>query len=193
MKKYITILFTIVLACSCDKSQHSISLPDELGATQREHYVDAEGGTLEIDIYANKSGEVTFSDEVASWISVSAKSFNGDFTLNVTASANDGFRRRADLVLVTDTRKDTISIFQYGAIEEKCHIKAQSLVIYNDSDLKSFETDINVPLDRIDMVISYSDDKEWISNCTLTETNFTFNAEANKDAYSIRKAYISFE
>ena len=193
MKRYITILFTIALACSCDKSQHSISLPDELGATQREHYVDAEGGTLEIDIYANKSGEVTFSDEVASWISVSDKSFNGDFTLNVTASANDGFRRRADLVLVTDTRKDTISFFQYGAIEEKCHIKAQSLVIYNDSDLKSFETDINVPLDRIDMAISYSDNQEWISNCTLTENNFTFNADANKDVYNLRKAYISFE
>lgn len=194
MKKHVIYLFALLfLAASCDKSKHSFSLPDELGATEREHYVDAEGGEVEVTVYANKSGDVTMSDETAGWITLSENTFTGDFTLKVSAAANQGFQRKADLVLATDTRKDTISIFQYGSVEEKCRIKAQSLVIYNDSDLKSFETDINVPLDQVHMIISYSDDQEWISNCTLTEKNFTFSADANEDNYNLRKAFISFE
>ena len=194
MKKYVIYLFALLsLAVSCDKSKHSISIPDELGATEREHYVEAEGGEVEFTIYANKSGDVTVSDEDAGWITLSENSFSGDITLRVSAAANQGFQRRADLVLATSTRKDTISIFQKGSVEEKCHIKAQSLVIYNDSDLKSFETDINVPLSQVHMIISYSDDQEWISNCTLTAKNFTFSAEANTDDYNLRKAFISFE
>ena len=194
MKKYVIYLFALLsLAVSCDKSKHSISIPDELGATEREHYVEAEGGEVEFTIYANKSGDVTVSAEDAGWITLSENSFSGDFTLRVSAAANQGFQRRADLVLATSTRKDTISIFQKGSVEEKCHIKAQSLVIYNDSDLKSFETDINVPLSQVHMIISYSDDQEWISNCTLTAKNFTFSAEANTDDYNLRKAFISFE
>ena len=193
MNKYALLILGVLAAVSCDKSFHEIYTPVELGATQNELYVAAEGEEVEVIIYANSEGNVKVLGDAANWVTLSTATFNSDFTLKITAAANSGFRRRADVVLESDIRKDTVSLYQYGAIEEKCNILAHSMIVYNDDQVNSFETDINVPFSQIKTAIAYSTADEWLKEATLTEKAFTFKALKNTDALNTRSAYVSFQ
>ena len=193
INKYALMAVAVLLAASCDKAYHEIYVADELGATQREFYVEAEGEELEVLIYANNVGTVKVSEDAASWVKISQSSFNSDFTLKVDASANQGFKRRANLIFEAGSVKDTVVLYQYGAIEEKCKILAQSMIVYNDGKVNSFETDINVPMDKIHQVVAYNTDEEWLSDMKLTENSFTFKAADNKDKFNMRSAYLTFQ
>ena len=193
INKSALLILGVLVASSCDKAYHEIYKPTELGATQKEFYVEAEGEEFEVLVYANEPGNVTVIGEAQNWMNLSATTFNSDFTLKVSASANDGFRRKAKLVFESGNVKDTVAVYQYGTIEEKCRILAQSVIVYNNDELNSFETDINVPFSQIKQSVAYNTDEEWISDMTLSETSFTFKAAKNSDKQNTRVAYISFQ
>ena len=193
INKYALLILGVLVAASCDKSYHEIYKPTELGATEREFYVAAEGEDIEVEIYASEKGNVTVLGEAAQWVSLSTTSFDSDFILAISTKANQGFKRKADIVLESGTRKDTVALFQYGAKEEKCRILAQSMIVYNNDQVNSFEVDINVPFEQIKQAVAYNTDDEWLSEMNLTQSAFTFKAAKNTDKENTRSAYISFQ
>ena len=182
----------LLLIQSCDKNYHEVVAPDELGMPEHEYYVGEAGGDLEIPFLANKHGVVTLLDEAnASWVQLVTTSFDKDGDLTVRLKPNDGFKRRADILLSTDTRKDTVFVFQSGAVEEKFYVSANSMFVYNGtSEVNTVVTDINVPLDKIKMEVRFSGNEEWIKDCQLTSSAFTFKTTDNTDKNYTRHANV---
>ena len=196
MKKT-TILATGALALAllltgCDKNYHAVFAPDELGMADHEYYVDKEGGDISISYLSNKAGAISLLDEADNEWLQSDKTFGDkDGDLPVHILANSGFKRRADILFISDTRKDTVSVFQSGAVEEKFYVAAGSMVVYNGtSGANSVVTDINVPLDKISTEIRFSGDEEWIKDCQLSSSAFTFKTTDNPDRDYMRRANI---
>lgn len=196
MKK-ITILtiasLSLLLCQSCDKNMFGVYEAEELGMPEREYYVEVEGGDIQIDYMSNRQGSVSLlnpSDE--SWLKLGSDTFSGDGSLPVTVTPNNGFKRRADLLFCTDTRKDTVGVFQHGSTDERFYVAAGSMVVYNGTDqVNSVATDINVPLGRIETEVRYSSDQEWITDCKLTSSSFTFKTTDNEDPDYMRRANIA--
>ena len=195
MKK-ITIItiasLAMMLLWSCDKDSHMVYAPDELGMPEHDFYVEKAGGDIEIGYLSNKSGTISFVDEAdGGWVHPGTMSFSGDGKLAVTVDRNTGFPRRADILFLTDTRKDTVSVFQKGAVEEKFYVSAGSMVVFNGATAaNSVATDINVPLENVTIEIRYSGTEEWIKNCVLSSSALTFTTTDNPDRNYTRRAMI---
>ncbi|MBR5704203.1 MAG: hypothetical protein IKX45_08140 [Bacteroidales bacterium] len=197
MKK-ITILSIVssavlLLFQSCDKNQHSVFAPDELGAPEHEYYVGENGDGIEIRFLSNKAGAVSLiNQEDDSWVKLGTTSFKGDGAIPVQILKNDGIKRRSDILFVTDTRKDTVSVFQKGAVEEKFYVSAASMVVLNGStEVNTVAADINVPLSSIKTEIRYSGSEQWITDCTIDNTSLTFKTTDNPDKNYMRRASIN--
>ena len=177
---------------SCDKDYHEVYAPDELGLPESEFYAEATGEDIDIMYIANKKGTFSILDESdASWIKLGTTTFEGDGNLTVTTLPNEGFKRRADILLETDTRKDTISVFQHGAIEEKFNVSAGSMIVYNGTNEDNVvTTDINVLLSKIKTEVHYPGNEEWIQNFNLTSSKLTFKTTDNTDNDYTRRATI---
>ena len=182
----------LLLFQSCDKNYHDVYTPDELGMAEHEYYVGQAGGDVDIPFLANKHGVVTLFDEAdASWVKLVTTSFDKDGDLTVSVQPNDGFKRRADILFQTETRRDTVSVFQEGALEEKFYVSAGSMVVYNGTGgVNTVATDINVPLTRIQTEVRYSGTEEWIQDCQLTANAFTFKTTDNTDKNYMRRALV---
>jgi len=182
----------LMLAWSCDKNYHEVVAPDELGLPEHEYYIDKTGGDLEIPFLTNKQGDVSLLEEAdGSWVQLVTTSFDADGDLKVHLQSNGGFKRRADLLLRTDTRKDTVSIFQSGAVEEKFYVSENSMLVYNGtSGVNTVATDINVPLDKIKTEVRFSGSEEWITDCQLSVSAFTFKTTDNTDKNYTRHANV---
>jgi hypothetical protein len=182
----------MLLFWSCDKNKYSVYPPDELGMPEHEYYVEKTGGNIDIAFLANKAGQLFLVDEEdKSWVEFGTTSFDRDGSIPVTISANTGFPRRADILFVTDTRKDTVSVFQKGAVEEIFYVSAGSMVVFNGtSEVNTVAADINVPLSSITTEIRYSGEEEWITDCTLSNTSLTFKTTDNPDRDYMRRAAI---
>ena len=195
MKKT-TILFAsvsaLLLCLSCDKNSFEVFPPDELGMEEHEFYVDKAGDEFGIPFLANKEGSISLMDpDDGAWIELGTKKFSKDGTLEVSVKANDSFPRRADILFTTDTRRDTVSVLQYGAVEELFYISLESMVVYNGgTEANSVPVNINVPMDRISTEIRYSGGEEWITDCNLSGSAFTFNTTDNADKDYMRRAIV---
>ena len=190
------ILATAVLAISlfqsCIQKGFEVFPPDELGMAEHDFYVDKEGGDVDIPFITNKQGVISFVNEAdESWMQLGFNTFDSDSTLRVHVQPNTGFQRRADLLFSTDTRKDTVCVFQRGGIEEKFKFSDSFVLVYNgDGGSNTVAGDINVPLDRIKTEVRFSGDEEWIKDCQLTSTALTFKTTDNPDRNYMRRALI---
>ena len=177
---------------SCDRDYHEVFAPDELGMADHNYYVGDEGGDVLISFLANKKGTISFLDQDdRSWVQLGSTSFSSDDDLSVHVLENDGFKRRADILFTTETRKDTASIFQLGKVEEKFYVSANSMMVFNGTgEVNSIVTDINIPLSNVKTEVIYPGSDEWIKNCTLTSSTLSFETDDNPDKDYMRRAYI---
>ena len=185
-------ILALLLSQSCDKNTHEVFAPDELGMAEHEFYIGKDGGDLEIPFIANKKGEVSLLDESdEAWLEFGSTSFSKDGDLPLHISSNEGFPRCAEILFSTSTRKDTVTVYQDGAVEEKFYVSAGSMVVYNGTgEAVSVATDINVPLDKISTEVRFSGHEEWIKDCQLSNTAFTFKTTDNTDRDYTRRALI---
>ena len=195
MKKTIILAiasFALLLCQSCDKTHHDVYGPDELGMPENEFYVSEAGGDIDIPFLTNKPGKVSlFNPEDESWVQLGASSFNADGDIPVHVLANSGFKRRAEILFVTKTRRDTAYVYQHGTVEEKFYVAAGSMVVFNgNGEVNKVVTDINVPLENIKTEIRYSGSEEWIKDCELTKTTLSFKTTDNTDRDYTRRAQI---
>ncbi len=197
MKRF-TILTAVSLALlsflSCDRTHFDVFAPDELGMPEHAYYVGEEGGEVTIDYLSNKKGDITLidpSDEEWLWLSTSEYGAE-DGSMSVKVLKNDGFQRRADLLFFSDTRKDTVSVFQYGAVEEKVDILDGSVLVLNGStEANTVATDINIPLERITTQVRVSGAEDWITDCQLSPSRLSFKTTDNPDKVYMRRGDIA--
>ena len=193
MKK-ITIysIIALLLFQSCDKNQYYVFAPDELGMPEHEYYVGENGDGIEIQFLASKPGTVSLvNQDDDAWVKLGTTQFKEDGSIQVQILKNDGFKRRSDILFVTDTRQDTVSVFQKGAVEEKFYVSAGSMVVFNGStEVNTVAADINVPLSSIEVEVRFSGAEQWIHDYQLTNSSFTFKTTDNPDKNYMRRANI---
>ena len=185
----------LLLCAGCDKNQDFspvVFAPDELGMPEDEYYVGEGGEDIVIPYLSNNPGTISLVDPAdGAWLQPGFSTFEQDGNLPVHVLKNDGFKRRADILFVTDTRKDTVSVFQFGAVEEKFYVSTGSMVVYNGTgEVNTVMTDINVPLEKIKTEVRFSGGEEWINNCQLTESSFSFTTTDNPDKNYMRRALV---
>lgn len=197
MKKF-TILTAVSLALlsflSCDRTHFDVFAPDELGMPEHAFYASNDGEDITIDYLSNKQGNITLIDPAdEEWLWLSTTAFGAeDGAMSVKVLKNDGFPRRADLLFFSDTRKDTVSVFQYGAVEEKVDIIDGSVLVLNGSTEASVAAaDINIPLERIKTQVRVSGAEDWITDCQLSPTGLSFKTTDNPDNLYMRRGDIA--
>jgi len=196
MKKTSIFVFTalaVLLCQSCDKNHFDVYPPDELGMEEYDYYVEADGGDINVIYLSNKSGNISLVNKAdESWVQLGHNSFEFDGSLPVHVLPNDGFRRRAEILFTTDTRKDTVSVFQLGAVDDRFYVSESTVTVYNGVDeLNAIPTDFAVPLDEIKVEVRISGSDEWIKDCRLSTDKFTFSTTDNTDKLYTRKGLIS--
>lgn len=185
----------LLLCQGCDKNTYEVYSPDELGMPQHEFYVAASGEDLDIAYLSNKEGVISLLDPAdGSWVQTGSSVFKGtDGSLPVHVLPNEGFRRRADILFTTDTRKDTVTVFQHGAIDDTFYFSSNTIIVLNGTGgSNSVDVDIKVPLNEISSDLHHFGDVEWVSDCQLSSTAFTFKTSDNTDPESMRRAIITF-
>ena len=187
MKRIVLTFIPLLALLACEPEPFKIYPPDELGAVEKTFEVEASAGSVTVPVYANAHGSVTASE---SWISLDKFEFDADFDLGVSYSANSGIPRRSSVFLETATRRDTVTIFQKGAIEELFHLKTTSLIVYNGTGSTSVPLDINVPLEQVNTDVRYMNGEGWLSNCKLDNTSLSFTTADNTDPVNMRRALV---
>lgn len=178
---------------SCDKNSFDVYAPDELGMEDHEFYVGNEGGKIDIPYLSNNPGLISLLNQNdAAWLTLGKTTFDVDGTLSVNVKQNDYLKRRADILFVTDTRKDTVSVFQEGAVEEVFKVLTNSLLVFNGTDaINTIATEFNIPLSSIKLEVRISDEEDWIKDCQITDKGITFKTTDNPDKNYVRRAIIA--
>lgn len=184
---YIIIVAVAALAVSCSIDDAQYVSADELGAVNSEYFVPKERGSVQIQLYANKSGDVQIL-KGEDWVRMPISHFDGDASLTAEYSDNPGFPRRAVLLFSTATRKDTVSIFQNG-LEEVFDFPQTSAVLYNGQGELDLKANLNVPIEKVDVQVRYLDGDLWITSAEITQDRLCLKALDN-EGNQIRRAQI---
>lgn len=188
----VAISAVMLMGTACDRAHiGDIYVPDELGATVKEFTLDVQGGDLEIKILANKDGRVETIGECPDWLTIRDDRFSNDATVRLSVSENKDIRRHAKILLSTSTRKDTVTVYQYGAVEELFYVPAGSVLVYNGTEENEIATAMNVPLNTVDVRLAYSGGNEWIKKYEIREDAFVFTTVDNPDNVNMRRAYLT--
>lgn len=191
MKKYIFILpfaASVFLSGCSQHYQPEMTGVDELGFVVNSIEVDATRGTVEIPILSNSKGEAVVSEDCASWFAIADRNFDGDKTLYAEYLANTGFPRKATVLIKSDTRRDTLFVYQRG-LEEKFDFKQNAVVVYNGRGRTAVEAELNMKLREVDISVNYLEgDAGWIKQYGLSANKLWLETEDNKDEDAIRRA-----
>lgn len=192
--------------CACanlDDAEYSSA--DELGAIKKEYVLEAQPEAMTIkdtiNIYSNKDGKASLMDNKDSkWIRVCDETFKhneGAATSMVRFeyTGNQSTPRMAKILLQTDTRQDTVSVFQKGVIDEIFEFPIQAVTTLSSE--RSFEVpvDVNIPIKDVEVKIVYQGPSGWISNdvkSTLSSDKFVVETLPNDSEDVIRRAQIFF-
>ena len=173
----------------------------ELGATQKEYIIDEDGGSVKIAVYSNGAYHIDSLDE-SPWLSLDRTSGEGDDSLKVTATMNEEFKRMSRIVLCSnvDSRRDTISIKQKGALTAALTKENTSIVLPGAGGTVTESVSTNVPFSYMNVDIEYPEGAPsgWVSSVNIDDTPLTdgshalsISADANPDATVPRTATIN--
>lgn len=188
MKRILLTLFPLLALLACEYEPFTIYPPDELGAVEKVFEVEASAGSVTVPVYANSHGSVVSAE---SWLTLSQTEFDADFDLKVDYAANPGIPRRSDIYLETATRRDTVTVFQKGAIDEIFHLRTTSVLVNNGSGASSLPLDINVPLDKVKTDVRYMNGEGWLTDCQVSNSALSFKTADNPDPVNMRRALVA--
>lgn len=189
MKKIIYIVMSLA-AVSCSFDAMRLQSPEELGTDKEEYIINAEGGTAEVEVYANMSGRAYFAGDAA-WASLNSSRFTSDCIIKVTAEENQGRNRMALLVLDTEVRQDTICIKQHGVTEEYFTLKASAVTIGSDDEEISVPINTNVAAEHFVFHTNYLGDQEgWLNLAGIDGEKMNISCQRNTSNIS-RRAVIT--
>lgn len=142
----------------------------ELGAVEKDLVFPSELGNAELHVYANSDYEVELLNN-PNWVTVDSFRGNADGVINVTCSANDGFKRSAALVLKSglSARTDTVLVKQSGVVEVVFQMENTTITFESQGGVRSEAITTNIPSDKINISVAYLSDDQWIESWGLTE------------------------
>ena len=185
--KYLLVLCAFFLACN--KGELLVFEPDELGTDQDEFVVEADAGSLSIQLYSNASGSIR---STGSWLTPAASTFRSDSKIQFDYTANTGFPRHSMVYFETDTRRDTVKICQKGTVEEVFHLKTTAKIVYNGTGTATVvPLDVNVPVSEITCEVRYMNDRDWVHDCEVTSEGIRFTLDDNPDPVQARRAVVA--
>lgn len=189
MKNSIYIFFLILLCSACSVDDAEYLYKDELGTKEHEFVVDSNTGSLTFQVYSNKPGRVSVMDG-AQWLHVSTPEFNGDAEIKVEYIYNEGYPRMGNILLQTDTRRDTVRIKQKGYLEELFDFPQKSVVVYNGQGETIIPARCGIDVSAVDIEVEYVDSEDWITSMSLEADKLVLTTVDNPDATLRRIAYI---
>ena len=201
MKKtfYIFSIIFASAAASCtlvDDAEYASA--DELGAPVSSYTVTAEQGTLPFKVYTNKSGEAVVMEDARTWLAIADPKFEQDKTLVAEYRANDGYPRTGKILLVTETRKDTVYVYQEGK-PESFNFTNTAAVVYNGPQgevehITEIPAELSMPLREVDFEVAYIDQSTgWITEYGLNRTKLWIKTQNNPDSSALRHATITLK
>ncbi|MBP3483327.1 MAG: BACON domain-containing protein [Alistipes sp.] len=181
-------------SCEIDDAEYPKVI--ELVSPQNVYEIDENGGTLEIQVYANDGYSIKFANKIEDeWASLDKRHMKGDGTIVLDCKANEGFRRMAVIALRLDSgaKADTVYIKQKGivpAVECEAPFRA---IEGSSQQPAEFGIDTNIPFE--DFEISYSNGgEEWLSqpvyNDGVLRVTPQYNNSANPRSSIISMRYV---
>lgn len=190
MRKIIYIL-AVLAAAAVGCSEHyepEFSGVDELGFASGRIEIEASRGAVEIPVYSNKPGMATVAGDCSGWFVIQDGRFDGDKVLFAEYLANEGSPRKATVFIETDTRIDTLFVYQKG-LEQKFEFESSAMVVYNGRGRSFVPADISVPLRELDIEVNYlSGEGEWIRQYGVDPYKLWIETDDNTDELSVRRA-----
>lgn len=191
--KHLLYIIAVVLAlstlASCRVDDARYLEYDELGTTQKNFYAGTTSGSLKVNVYANKEGTARLL-EGEDWASIANPTFSSDTEIRVDYLYNEGFPRKARIELATDSRRDTVTILQYGLQEEIFSLPKSSVIAYNGTGSLDVPLTSNVDLQSVHSKLMYLDGDGWIRSIVFAPDKITLGLEDNPDPVRMRKARI---
>lgn len=208
--KSLLLAATAIFAVSCvvDEADHTsdvdlgANILDQNGNPTRNVDVSADAGSLEIEVFSNK----TYKVEVvkgADWVSVketpaakgqSVMMLTGDGKFYVDYDRNARFRRMGQVVLSAETRVDTLRIMQAGPVEATIEVPDNRIFVdKNGGDIRTrFISKLD--FEAIDIEVEYADPREtgWLSDFERVNNFLTFRVSENYSELPSRKAVVTF-
>lgn len=189
MKNSVYIFFLVLLCSACKVDDAEYLYKDELGTSEKEFIVESNTGSLTFKVYSNKKGHVSVMGG-EQWLHVSTPAFDGDADIKVEYLYNEGLPRMGDILVQTDTRRDTVKIKQEGYLREIFEFPQTSVVVYNGQGETVVPVRCGVDPSAVGMEVEYMDSEDWITSMSLEEDKFTLSTVDNPDASLRRIAYI---
>lgn len=187
------------LAAACDYDDATDIALVELGAVDKEYVVEADGGRVDIEVYANGAYHVEQIDPV-NWISFNKTADSGDGKITALLSFNEEFKRMARIALCSDVddRRDTLSIKQKGSIEAFMRKDNTSIVLNGAGGTLEDEIKTNVPFEymTVEKVFGEEEDGSWLQDVSVTAKSdsvgtLSITSAANPDNETPRTATVS--
>lgn len=185
----IALLLSAIIIQACDPRLDDIQLV-ELGTAEDEYLLEAEAGSVELEVYSNGPYHIEGIDaNVGSWLTLSHTEGSGDAKIKADVSENSSFRRMAELVFCSDVdeRRDTIVIKQQGLIEPVLELVNNSIVIPGKGGTHEEKIVSNIPGDDIQITKKYENEQEaWLKDISILESEgeekiLSIIAETNTD------------
>lgn len=192
MKKTV-ILISMILVASCHYDDMRLAAPVELGAIPDYVLAPKAGGELQIPFYANLSGSISLLDD-APWMSLDMTKFDGDGSLKVNVSANEGIRRYTRVLFSADDneRHDTVTVRQEG-LTDTLTLSSTSVIVYNKMGDTSVPASVSLNPSSIKAAARYLDTDEvsWVKACSVKENAVLIRTEDNPSAEKVRSAVLT--
>ncbi|MBO4670650.1 MAG: BACON domain-containing protein [Bacteroidales bacterium] len=179
--KSLALLPALLLLAACKYDDATPVAFVELGATQKEYVIDEDGGTVKIAVFSNGPYSIVSLDD-APWLSLDRMNGNGDDSLKVTATLNEEFKRMSRIALCSDvdSRRDTLSIKQKGAVEAVLTKENTSIVLPGKGGNVTEYVSTNVPFSYMNIDIEYPEGAPsgWVSGVSIDDTPLTDGTHA---------------
>lgn len=188
--KRIYMLLAAALAVSCSFDGMRLQKPEELGTDKDEYIVSAEGGQVEIKVYANAAGTLV-PLEAVSWAEIDNPVFDCDGIICLDVAENTQAKRSLSIEVATDVRKDTICLKQEGAYEEMFELESAGVIVYNGLGgpvRVGFKS--NIQSEALQLRTVYLDAGNWISSVKIEDGFLCLSTIDNTDEKNVRKAVL---
>ena len=188
-----------VTSCVVDDAQ---TVPHvELGALEKEFVVEADACTVDIDIYANSAYRVErINSDSEEWLTLTyGEIVDGASKITAEATFNDGFKRKAGLVLCSefDGRRDTLFVKQKALVEAKLQFAEASITPTGKGGEITYPITSNIPFEQVTVEVTDAEGNtpDWVENIVINDAEgedreMVITLTANPSAVAPRAAGV---
>ena len=204
-----SVLLGLAALVSCTVDDKDETHKVELGAVEKEFVVEADAGSVDIEVYSNLRYSIEYLNE-ARWTELSDTTLSGDSKFTIGYEYNEEFPRMAVLRLVNDldSRCDTVYLKQKGLLRPELSMPNTALISTGSGGEQLIDISTNIPMEDMTVEIVYPEgsDTDWITGVDIRSAEpaaagkketraggqkFVVNTEPNTDPEEPRTAAVT--